>query len=153
MAAEARYPSRRRSSRQTSQSQPSATEEKSTSLTSSPRATRARSNVAQGDDTKPAIPVFEPSVATRHSSQMNVDQPLTTQSSSPTGSSSELSQNKVENLPEPVNEAIVEYVREGKKEVLWYATPPINVAPSSKPMHSTDYLYWKQQQRQKQQGS
>ncbi|KAJ2956442.1 hypothetical protein NQZ79_g7690 [Umbelopsis isabellina] len=153
MAAEARYPSRRRSSRQTTQLQQTATEEKTTNLTSSPRATRARSNAAQGDDAKPALPTFEPSVVTRHSSQIKVDQPLTAQSSSPTGSNSDLSQNKEETLPEPVNEAIVEYVREGKKEVLWYATPPINIAPSSKPMHSTDYLYWKQQQRQKQQGT
>lgn len=48
---------------------------------------------------------------------------------------------------------VVEYVRAGKRDVLWYATPPINIAPIPKPMHSTEYLYWKQQQRQKQQGS
>lgn len=110
MAAEARYPSRRRSSRQTSQSQPSATEEKSTVVTSSPRATRARSNAAQSDDTKPALPAFEPSVATRQSSQIEIDQPFTTQSSSPTGSSSDYLQNQVEIQPEPVNEASMPHI-------------------------------------------
>jgi hypothetical protein len=105
MAAEARYPTRRRSSRQNSQLQQASIDERSSNSSSSPRATRTRSNVSQGEDAKSTPPISQPPVEIRQSDQINADQTFTTQLSSPNGNGTNQSQYKEEAQPEPINEA------------------------------------------------
>ncbi|GAB5592269.1 hypothetical protein Unana1_07169 [Umbelopsis nana] len=128
MAAETRYPSRRRSSRQTPQVQQTAPDTTSPGLKS--MSLRTRSNPSNASP-QPAIK--QQAAASKLTAEEPAHIPSITQSEQP---------------PDPVLNATSEYRRGNKAKILWYATPPLNIQQLAQPEHSAKYLYWKQQQQQ-----
>ncbi|CAO0802110.1 unnamed protein product [Mucor circinelloides] len=50
--------------------------------------------------------------------------------------------------PQPEKKLDVSYKRQSDGPILWFAGPPLNVIPDSKPLHSVSYLDWKKKQQQ-----
>ncbi|KAI8584319.1 hypothetical protein K450DRAFT_219300 [Umbelopsis ramanniana AG] len=146
MAAETRYPSRRRSSRQTSQQQQNVSESPvSMPAAAAPMSHRTRSNITQF-----ATPAA-PSVLTQSpTTPRSVNHTAADPSVAFTNASKEDSTAPYEEQPtvDPNLASTSEYRRADKNKILWYATPPVNITPLPQPVHSAKYLYWKRMQNQ-----
>ncbi|KAG2183003.1 hypothetical protein INT44_005984 [Umbelopsis vinacea] len=148
MASETRYPSRRRSSRQSSQQQLNVLESPvPIPAAVPPMSLRTRSNIPQfATPAAPSVPA-QPPTTTRSVNHIAAD-PSTAFTNLPKENSITPFEEQPQPTVDPNLASTSEYRRADKNKVLWYATPPVNITPLPQPVHSAKYLYWKRMQNQ-----